>query len=176
MNTNVKFRSMKTIDVENNTVSIHYGPVDSKDTPSHSFNVNELPADIQAKLAVFGLGHVIGDATASIESVEANIPVIMQEREAKFSALKKGDWRKGGSRTTKAEREFSWGCMAIAQVYSERKGTEITAEAIAEKFGDSTNQQYKALVKKDLIKARIAQVMADALNETASDDLEDLDV
>jgi hypothetical protein len=51
------------------------------------FDFNELPADIQAKLGPFGLGHKLGDAAAGKEGAEAEEAI-----EKVFAGLKSGDW------------------------------------------------------------------------------------
>ena len=51
------------------------------------FDFADLPADIQAKLGPFGLGHKLGDAAAGKEGVEAEDAI-----EKVFAGLKSGDW------------------------------------------------------------------------------------
>ena len=51
------------------------------------FLFTDLPADIQAKLGPFGLGHKLGDAAAGKEGAEAEEAI-----NKVFDGLKSGDW------------------------------------------------------------------------------------
>jgi hypothetical protein len=51
------------------------------------FLFSDLPADIQAKLGPFGLGHKLGDAAAGKEGLEAEEAI-----NKVFDGLKSGDW------------------------------------------------------------------------------------